>query len=497
MKQLKFMLAAATVIGLATAAHADPLSEEYFNTMNVGDKVTGDTAGFDYNGAAAENDSEIVQVTSGNNALKVNTGTDPLLRHVWPAGGTDIDLTETNLESLDIDTKVKFTVTPWTDDVEAKAGDKLMIYLKESKTDVDGVLATNLVVVAGRVTVTGAGGDDFEDNPANEGITVVPDTVVIPTTTIDIDINKWYDLKVSSYVENDVILFGIKIGNIELETSELLFADATKGLKAFPSLVNGLDTNGDPVPKTVTYVGFAGEGYVDDIVVTKSLAATPVDFILYLGTGVSAVSYTVDDGEEATLTAASNKLNGISFEIKTISYAPGYSAGSVVAGTYDAADLEVNATKATIDTEGDDATTGAAVGFAGTAFAATTGEPLVKLINWTGANRVSADVVNAMSFDSNGNPPGVSTAVAIVPEEAYLLNCALSFEAIEQAKEDFVLTADDLTALMADPTATEGLSVSDKYNGTLTIKGATTLEDGGDWAEDKPNAKFFKAFLTK
>ena len=77
-------------------------------------------------------------------------------------------------------------------------------------------------------------------------------------------------------------------------------------------------------------------------------------------------------------------------------------------------------------------------------------DELYDLMTWAKAKGATISMINAMSFN-NGNPPAVSTANNVVPEEAYLLNCDLTFAEIEKAKAGFVLTADDLTKLMANP----------------------------------------------
>lgn len=78
--------------------------------------------------------------------------------------------------------------------------------------------------------------------------------------------------------------------------------------------------------------------------------------------------------------------------------------------------------------------------------------------------------------------------------DAYLLNCLNTDNAIEKAEAEFKFTADDLETLMNGGTLE---TINDvEFNGKLTILGATTLENGGDWAVDKEGAKFFKAVLT-
>ena len=133
------------------------------------------------------------------------------------------------------------------------------------------------------------------------------------------------------------------------------------------------------------------------------------------------------------------------------------------------------------ETEITDSTTPADLGITGGAFKAAKPAELKKLAKWAKAKGVpfAGESVNAMAFDAAGNP-------ATDFEKAYLLNCAVDgvakaeaafkFKAIEPGKE---------------PT------IDGDFNGTLKVYGATTLENGGDWATDKPNAKFYKATLTR
>ena len=175
MKQLKFMLAAATAVGLATAAQADVNTylvgtgadaKENFDTATPGDAATSLT-GYSYAGATAA-DNESVVVTNGYNgsqSLQVNTGTDPIVRDLNYGERTDIDMTAEGFKSLTIDTMVQFTVTPDGDTVTPGDDDKLMIYLKEDLSDAENPV-TNLVVRAAGLILDeeGVATTEFEEN---------------------------------------------------------------------------------------------------------------------------------------------------------------------------------------------------------------------------------------------------------------------------------------------------------------------------------------------
>ena len=133
------------------------------------------------------------------------------------------------------------------------------------------------------------------------------------------------------------------------------------------------------------------------------------------------------------------------------------------------------------ETEITEETTPSDLGITEGAFAEATPAELKKLAKWAKAKGVpfAGESVNAMAFDAAGNP---ATDFA----KAYLLNCAL--EDVEDAEASFKFQAIEPGK---EPT------IEGDFNGTLKVYGATTLENGGDWATDKPNAKFYKATLTR
>lgn len=379
MKTLKFMLAAATAIGIASVASAAQKTgaSTGFEKLKQGDKVfTGvrdnvvnDTdldSYFCYVGANADdNESEIVaftdnatpvtrptgftkfygaDATSRANALQVSTGTDPLLRTFKPVKDVANSVPQDGEEfttSTYIDTLVQFTVTPSSDTVKPGNNDKLMIYLKETaETDSEGIptgiIETNLVVKAGYLK------DDHTVTPTEfilyntEGNTEGSNTKVKPGV--------WYRLTVEAIpavLEADIasgaIGFRIKLDNKLLQTESGSTYDETivdelagndkvgDGIvegQVFFSLLTGVaDTC------TLQAVGFAGEGLVDDLVVTDvNPEVRTVNFTLaYDADKVTAIEYTIGD----TLYWQTDKLveevaeNSV-ITINSITYVDGY-----------------------------------------------------------------------------------------------------------------------------------------------------------------------------
>ena len=293
MKTLKFMLAAATAIGLASASQAvgpydgstdfeaDTLNSTITTSGSYWTVPTGAEDG-DYTIVAGNPVSDQVSpaVTRSAGAtsaftdtpsqvLKLEGGTDPLLRNIQ-ATGAAVDLTQGEVY---IDTLVQFTVTPASDEVTTNADDKLLIYLKEDLTS--GSEATNLMVKAAQYA-----------------------SVVIPTpsvsfTPVDVAINNatvqpntWYRLQVKSFVTNNFTCFTLALNGVELTSATHLF-DSNDGCKLFPSL-RGLAST------SLTSVGFAGSGAVDDLLFTTfDPAATVLDFYLALNGAVAGIDGSV------------------------------------------------------------------------------------------------------------------------------------------------------------------------------------------------------------
>lgn len=293
MKKLKFMLAAATALGLATASQAATkpgvrtLATENFNAKAVG----AFTASDEWSVALADdNESEIVAKDASDNYLKVSVGTDPLLRAI-DYSSSAAQAVDISTEALNIDTMVQFTVTPATDTVEAGASDKLMIYLKESETNELGVATTNLMVKALEFRAR-AWDEDNEDWV--EGTSNVTDVVAVNLdgTAAMVTPNTWHQLTVKTCTIGGETMFKVYLDQAQLKPSQVLKTGATgEDAYLFPSLLAGSGST------TLQYVGFAGEGAVDDLVFTQDTTLSSLDFTFAWPTGFTPISYTIDGGE--------------------------------------------------------------------------------------------------------------------------------------------------------------------------------------------------------
>ena len=369
MKTLKFMLAAATAIGIASAAQAgqnknastgfEKLPQGTKVTTGIIDNKTGDTdisSYFYYAGANVDdNESEIVaftdnaspvvrptgvkkfdgaDATSRVNALQVSTGTDPLLRTFRPLASSAPQGGQEFTTSTYIDTLVQFTVTPSSDKVTPGDDDKLMIYLKENAVmGQDGVptgeTTTNLVVMAGFL---------------NTDYTVTPKEFVLITKN-DIEPGVWYRLTVEAVpavldaaLVSGAIGFKIKLDNDELKTGEATYVEddglvavIAESEKVGSGIVDGVVflslLTGAADKCTLQAVGFAGEGLVDDLIVTDVDPAHPtVNFTLAFDANkVTAIEYTIGDVPYwQTDTLVEDVVENSVITINSITYANGY-----------------------------------------------------------------------------------------------------------------------------------------------------------------------------
>lgn len=133
------------------------------------------------------------------------------------------------------------------------------------------------------------------------------------------------------------------------------------------------------------------------------------------------------------------------------------------------------------DTEITSTTTASDLGITSGAFTNATPAELRRLSKWAKANSVpyAGAEVNGFAFAETGYT---------LFEEAYLLNCASTAEAVAAKKALFRFTE------IIPGTVP---SITGDFNGTVTILKATTLENGGDWAAEKVDPHFFKAMLTR
>lgn len=346
MKTLKFMLAAATAIGIASVAQAgqNRNASTGFEKLPQGTKVitgiidnkTGDSdisSYFCYAGANVDdNESEIVaftdnatpvtrpsgitkfdgaDATSRANALQVSTGTDPLLRTFRPVANSAPQAGEEITTSTYIDTLVQFTVTPSTDTVTPGDDDKLMIYLKETATTTtgdDGVAvvttATNLVVKGGYLeSAASASQKEYvvQNIPVEPGVWYRLTVEAIPASVVNKDMGPQLGLMVFRVKINgvDCVFGGDTINTSDqnvvvffMQNQELFQAIGTRqvvlSLKAATSSTS---------KNALQAVGFAGEGLVDDLVITDvDPAVRTVNFTLAFDENkVTAIEYTIGD----------------------------------------------------------------------------------------------------------------------------------------------------------------------------------------------------------
>ena len=326
MKTLKFMLAAATAIGLASASQAvgpyDGSTDFEADTLNSTITTSGSywtvptgaedgdytiVAGNPVSDQASPAVTRSAGATSEFSAspaqvLKLEGGVEPLLRNIQ-AYGTAVDLTAGDVY---IDTLVQFTVTPAGDTVTANADDKLLIYLQEDLTA--GSEATNLMVKAAQYTKV------VVPTPS---ITFTPMDLAINNATVEP--NTWYRLQVKSFVTNNFTCFTIALNGVEL-TSATHLVDSDDGYKLFPSLKGMASTS-------LASVGFAGSGAVDDLLFTTfDPTVSVIDFYLVLDgaqAGIdgsvsyetSAMSGTLDGGTNTVYCYGSSPSVTVTYDL--------------------------------------------------------------------------------------------------------------------------------------------------------------------------------------
>ena len=517
MKQLKFMLAAATAIGLATVVQADAFTgngstnfeSEQEEALVAADGVFPAIDDNDDSDARAEflkwevpddNFSTLVdstgfgdksspeQYASGSHAkaLNVDVGMGTLVRHIDNGGLKE--------GTVYIDTMVQFTVTSEGAPTPGEE-DKLMLFAK--KVDGDKV---HLHVVAGKIV--------FDED--------VPSTVTnVVDTRVEVEPNTWYRLTVMAYVDDiddgggttkKSSLFKIWLDGTSVTTGieALWFMDDDKVL--FPSIKALSETAG------VKAVGFSGEGKVDDLVFTTEypFEASTVDFTLTMNGG-SPVSVTIG-GENYKFENNVVEIPAATTEF-TVNYNSDYFASTLawsncsgctandatvtlntgVTGASATLTLEnnANATPPTVN----DSTSAASVGINSGAFKDATGGELSKLLSWAIAKGVSKNVVNEIPpfEDETGNATNDVQA-------AYLLNCEVAEVATK--KGEFKFTPNDFYKLMGSGLGATNLEIDkEDYNGEFVLEGATTLKDEisgkPDWSTAAEAPKFFRARLTK
>ena len=523
MKQLKFMLAAATAIGLATAAQAAatdvslPHFPEDFNdypdTM-IGAAITNTTTGitgFSFEGAEGDNESAIIKQAEGDMALQVNTGTDPLLRALdYGATANPIDLADEDaaINYVTIDATVEFTVTPVGDPVTATAGDKLMIFLREvAAAEEGGASTTKLQVKATKYQPAGVDEDEEEIPETN-----VPDDYDVKYadgTDVAISAKTPYQLTVKTVMFNGEPMFEIYIGGKQIVPVEKLNLDASLAAEAnyFPALTAGKNNT------TITYVGFAGEGTVDDLVATKNYnAPDSVDFtfVVTWDTGISAVAYTIGSTttqvpENGTFTVPDGATVELAVTLKDSEWTK-LADGTVLKFENVAADKDdINLTTVKIVQKVDPETGSVVVNenatvseiqesasikdgyFAGESV--TTAE-LTTVLNWKSKKGGSDYDINNITFAAAGDPETDDA-------KAYLLDCTK--DQLADEIQDFVFTGFDAVNGTFTVGKDKDIANGGKYgNGKVEVRGATALDATDAFtAAKKEGDKFFKAFLVK
>ena len=295
MKKLKFMLAAATAIGLASALQAGtPVADEpqFMGSTDFEDYSLGavtaatDSIYFALPASAEEGDYQIVESAAPsvnrpnnlpswfdrgrNQILQLEGGTDPLERKI--AGAGLVDLTAAPVY---VDTLVQFTVTPVGDTVTAQSGDKLMVYLQVT-TNALGEASTNLMAKAGYLNggSTVAGGKDY---------------VLTVGSGTEINAGEWHRLTVKAIKDvsgavnagEGCLGFTIAVDGEDCTADSGPFLDtdttsqdAFQDDKYFDDIADGkvlisiLAFSGVENDQKLQSVGFAGSGLVDDLVFT-------------------------------------------------------------------------------------------------------------------------------------------------------------------------------------------------------------------------------------
>ena len=532
MKTLKFMLAAATAIGLASATQAAQNTEAStgFEKLARGTSViTGVTDNnansyFYYAGATADDNesviiaapdmtgaqrptgvSRFIDEDSRTNVLQVSTGTDPLLRTFAPLSGSAPQAADTFTDPVYVDTLVQFTVTPYTDNVTPGSSDKLMIYLKEMTNDVGTVTGTNLVVVGGYLT----------------GSSTVSHEYVLNTGSVTVNPNEWHRLTVKAVadlvvVENEgagfpgfqiwvdgtlCTLSGAQTYDENAELAELfVVCDLAQDINAGKYVLSLLAAGGGQ-SATLQAVGFAGEGYVDDLVVTTTdpFNANIVDFTFARTEGVGSVEFTINSGAAKTqddtyevsigdtIVVTATAATGYELIAPTFSGLTADPGNTYASATYTVtgrASLTINAQEAAAPSDwAADPTqiednTPAATQYPALADSALATADAKKLTVWATDNNID---FSAIEGDTEG------TYV-----EAYLLDCAVG--EVEDEKDDFTLTITFDSE--GNPVIESPVDRGEKtYNGTVIIKGSTTVN--GTYENPAPSgAKFFKAELS-
>lgn len=370
------MLAVATAVGLATAiqaANQQPTSTGFeklpkntrvvtglTDELNSDGHVMGDKPSyFFYAGSNSDdNESMIVEFTQADcdatdgkrptgvakftgddakreKALQVSTGTDPLFRTFGQVSSTSM-VEQPVGRDMYIDTLVQFTVTPHDDTVVPNADDKLMIYLKETKTVNDNCItncSTNLVVLAGKY-----GAENVLST--NEYSLTHNDVVINP--------GEWYRLtvKVIPNIFNDdfsndlggpCVGFQILIDSIACSVAgEVIYDDDESFIDYLSDDAAELTSNNQlilplKVGNALRGVGFAGEGKVDDFIYTATdPAATVVNFTLTYDTNkIDGVTFVINGVDKNAMELIEDVETNAIVKVTSIQFKEGFAFGAI------------------------------------------------------------------------------------------------------------------------------------------------------------------------
>ena len=442
--------------------------------------------------------------TPGNNYLELSTEGGTLWRSINTLDTTGtaaaLGATKTIGTSLYIDTMVQFSPTEdTTTPTLTENTDKLAIWLNVDTAS----NTTNLMVYANQM-----GDDDGAGVPqtAAKAFTLVKED----GSALQIDAGAWYRLTVKALgnvLEMEgfsLDCFTIYLDGVALKAVEESFTEGALGIlgeflkpgvtldghSVFASL-KGIGNAEAGVDGVLQAVGFQGTGAIDALVLTETSPfaelPTSADFTLTWGEGVSAVWYTIGNGEKTAATSGTKVTCDAGAVVKIEATAADWyvlDAASVADLTVETADTTraITATKvepATITTE----TTAASIGITDGAFAGKAGEALQAPVAWAQENNLKPADLSAMTFTAG--------ATWTTAEKAYLFNIAPTEEAVVAAEEAFKITKIEQDAdgnwVVTGPDATS-------FNGEVKIKGKANLGDA-DWADKDDGHKFFKAFL--
>lgn len=408
----------------------------------------------------------------GDNYLAID-GLDKTLQRRAQTDGTAYNIPEAGIY---IDTLVKFTVSE-DDPPEAGEGDKLCIWV--GITD-EGT--TNLMVKAGYVS---------DDSP-----TIVARDYETGRTFGD-DINEWHRLTVkaiSGICEGELVGFVVLVDGVEVASPaekinevflqnvaplEEEFETLYNNGKLFPSIVYAL------TDATITSIGFQGSGCIDNVQFTEDeLFPTPEPVIPTYSLTIPLVEHasavvTAGGDEVADLTAIPSNTE----VVVTWAADDGYriTAGATENITMDGNKTAAEPTVVEDSTPTDDWPEDPTV---------VAGQTAAEAFGITG-DLANVDA-SAIATWAKANSVTYDNKTEIKPA-AFLLNCANTQAAIDEAKEEFKITS---ITIDAEGNVTISPATGDGYgNGQVKIQGAAAITSPMEWHDKTTGDQFFRAVL--